>query len=334
MKKLLIFCLTLGNSIAVFSQQSAQFTQFMQTGTVLNPAFTGISRNGDFKFGYRKQWVGLEGAPTTFFISGSAMLGIDEPTISLPVRGRLSSQFNTVKPEVKEGIKHSIGAYLMMDKTGPTSFNRGALNYAINIPFAGGWRASLGGGMLFQQSALNRLDLDQGRGDPGIQSNVSSQIWPNLQLGGMVYNKTMFFGYSANYLFPNKLFTLSDKEKYQMFAVQKNHHYGFAGYRLDFGDSWSFIPSVMLKYVDGSPFGFETNARFNYSNRAWFGLAYRPQDAASAFVGINLNSTLNISYSYDYSLSALNAFNNGSHEVILGIRFAKKGEKIFRPLLW
>ena len=90
MRKLFTGIVLSGLVSAVQAQQAPQFTQFMQSGNLLNPAFTGISRNADIKSGYRKQWMGLQGSPSTFFVSGSQMLGIEEPVLSLPVRGRMA----------------------------------------------------------------------------------------------------------------------------------------------------------------------------------------------------------------------------------------------------
>ena len=332
MKKIFITQILLAFSSAMMAQQTPQFTQFMQTGQILNPAFTGINRNGDFRIGYRKQWVGLSGAPTTMFVSGSAMLGIDEPKITLPVRGRMASQFRTEKPERKDGLKHCVGAFLLLDKTGPTSFNRGGLSYAANYPLNATWRLSGGASLLFSQSSLNRSELNVNpQRDPGISADISSSVSPDLQLGGLLYSDKMFFGYSLNYLLKSKLFSLSETD--QLYARQRSHHHIFAGYRLDFGE-WAFIPGLMFKMVQGSPAGMETNFRLNYGDKYWFGAAFRPMDAASVFAGIHLSNTLNLSYAYDYNLSSLNAFNNGSHELMLGLRFLKKGEKLYTPKLW
>lgn len=333
MKKIVIAAIFSGIAGLAAAQQAPQFTQFSQTGNLLNPAFTGIGKNADIKVGYRKQWAGLQGSPATMFAAGSAMLGTEEPVLSLPVRGRLASQFRTEKPEVKDDLKHCIGGYLLMDKTGPTAQNRAGFTYAANMPWKNGYRLAIGAGLLFSQTSLNRGDLNISPDrDPGIGTGMSSKVRPDLQLGFTLYSEKMFAGYSASYLFGNKLFTLDKEDK--IFAHQKAHHYVFAGYKYEFTPEWAFVPSLMVKYTGGAPVGFETNFRFNYGSRAWFGAAFRPQDAVSGFAGFHLSNTLNLAYSYDYNISKLNAFNSGSHEIILGIRFVRAGEKLHKPGLW
>jgi type IX secretion system PorP/SprF family membrane protein len=334
MRKIVTGAFLIGLFPVAFAQQAPQFTQFMQSGTILNPAFTGISRNTDVKTGYRKQWIGLQGSPSTFFVSGSAMMGIEEPVLSLPVRGRLASQFRTEKPVLKDtALKHCIGGYLMMDKTGPTSLNRAGVSYAANMPLNDQFRISYGGGLIFSQSALNRSDLNVSPDrDPGISTGTNSVVRPDLQIGIMVYSEKMFFAYSGNYLFRNKMFTLSDAN--EVYARHHIHHYAFAGYRHELNTDWVFLPSLMIKFVQGSPLGADLNFRFNYKSKAWFGAAFRPQDSFSGFAGFYFNDRMNLAYSYDFNYSKLNSFNSGSHEIILGIRLVKAGEKLFKPGLW
>jgi type IX secretion system PorP/SprF family membrane protein len=324
----------MASSVWGFAQQAPQFTQFMQTGTLLNPAFSGISRNADVKTGYRKQWMGLQGSPSTFFISGSAMLGIEEPVLSLPVRGRLASQFRTEKPVTKDtALKHCLGGYLMLDKTGPTSRNSAGFSYAANMPVNSTFRASFGAGLIFSQSSLNRSDLNVSpERDPGISTGINTLVRPDLQIGLMLYSDKMFFAYSGNGLLRNKMFTLSDKN--EVFARHRLHHYLFTGYRYEMNADWVFVPSVMMKYVSNSPLGIDFNLRFNYRSRTWFGMSVRPGDSVSGFAGFLYNDRLNIAYSYDFNYSKLNSFNSGSHEIILGLRLVRAGEKLFKPGLW
>jgi hypothetical protein len=319
---------------AVQAQQAPQFTQFMQSGNLLNPAFTGISRNADVKSGYRKQWMGLEGSPSTFFASGSVMLGIEEPVLSLPVRGRMASKFRTEKPQLKDtALKHCVGGYLLVDKTGPTSLNRAGFTYAANMPVNDKFRASFGAALVFSQSSLNRNELNVSPGrDPGISSGINSVVRPDVQIGAMLYSDRMFFGYSGNYLFRNKLFTLSDAN--EVFAKHQAHHYLFAGYRHELNTDWVFVPSLMARYVQGAPMAADLNLRFNYKSKTWFGLSLRPGDSVSGFAGFHFNDRLNLAYSYDFNYSKLNSFNSGSHEIILGLRLVKTGEKLFKPGLW
>ena len=48
----------------VSAQESATFTQFYMNPYRINPAYAGIDGQGAMFLTYRKQWAGIEGAPT------------------------------------------------------------------------------------------------------------------------------------------------------------------------------------------------------------------------------------------------------------------------------
>ena len=339
MKKLILILLFAGPVYLVFGQQAPQFTQFMQTGTIFNPALTGVNGYTEGKLGYRKQWAGLPNSPTTLFASASGQFGyngVEEPSISLPVRGRLASKFNTEKPEAlfeKTVIKHAIGGFIIADQTSPTALNIGNLSYALHLTLGSKWNLSFGAGVSLAQTSLNRdkLNVDV-KDDPGIGSGLNSKINPDVNAGLFLHSKNLFLGYSAGYLLRNKIFSLSDQNT--LVGKQRVHHYGTLGFRLDLNESWAVTPSAMIKFVEGAPISADFNCRIGYKEMLWFGPGFRNQDSFSGLFGFNATNQLSLSYAYDYNYSQLNASSNGSHEVILGFRFVKSGVKTPRPAMW
>jgi hypothetical protein len=41
-------------------------------------------------------------------------------------------------------------------------------------------------------------------------------------------------------------------------------------------------------------------------------------------VGLNMNSTMNVGYAYDYTTSRLNLVSKGSHEIVIGFLLGNK----------
>jgi type IX secretion system PorP/SprF family membrane protein len=333
MKRILFAGFGLVLSTLALGQQAPQFTQFMQAGAVYNPAFTGINPYADFKLGFRKQWMGIPNAPTTLFASFSGQFGTVEPTLSLPVRGRLASQFVTEKPKAKVGPKHALGGYIIADQTSPTSLNVGNLSYAVHIPLNEDLKLSVGAGLSVTQSSLNRdkLNVDL-RQDPGIGTGVSSKLNPDFNAGFLMHGKSFFAGYSANYLMRNEIYSLSDNKT--LVGQQKVHHYGLLGYKFAFNSDWYAVPGVLVKYVDGAPASMDVNIRMGYKELLWFGPSFRNQDAISVFAGFHASNFVSFSYAYDYTLSKLNTASTGSHEIILGLRLVRSGASTARPTLW
>src|SRR6478609_6469846 len=57
------------------AQQNPHYTQYMYNMNVINPAYAGSKDHLSGALLYRNQWVGVDGAPTTFSLSGSAPIG-------------------------------------------------------------------------------------------------------------------------------------------------------------------------------------------------------------------------------------------------------------------
>lgn len=68
MKKLAIAILLI--SLTASAQQDPQYTQYMYNMNVVNPAYAGLKESLSVTTLFRQQWSGLEGAPTTFTLSG------------------------------------------------------------------------------------------------------------------------------------------------------------------------------------------------------------------------------------------------------------------------
>lgn len=90
-----------------------------------------------------------------------------------------------------------------------------------------------------------------------------------------------------------------------------------AGYVFDLTYSWQFKPSIMAKATMGAPLSADLSANFLYDESYEVGASYRWGDSASLLIGARISDNLRIGYSYDFTLSELNKFNSGSHELII-----------------
>src|SRR5689334_25206376 len=63
--------------LAIFSQaqQRPHYTQYILNNYILNPALSGIENYTDLKMSARDQWVGLNGAPKTYYLSVHGPIG-------------------------------------------------------------------------------------------------------------------------------------------------------------------------------------------------------------------------------------------------------------------
>ncbi|MBK7966547.1 MAG: type IX secretion system membrane protein PorP/SprF [Bacteroidetes bacterium] len=63
----------------------------------------------------------------------------------------------------------------------------------------------------------------------------------------------------------------------------------------------------------------------------WLGASYRTSDSWSAIMSIQMNKQMRIGYSYDYTLTDLNQYNSGTHEITLGYDFSFDKKKVVTP---
>ena len=109
------------------------------------------------------------------------------------------------------------------------------------------------------------------------------------------------------------------------------HYYLATGYVFDLNTDLKFKPSFMVKAVSNAPIELDMNANFILRDFLWIGGAYRTGDAIAGMVGFQLSRQLRLGYSYDYTLTKLQRFNSGSHEISLSYDFAFDKRRIQTP---
>lgn len=299
------------------AQQRAQYTQYILNNYVLNPASGGVNDYWDLKTGYRYQWAGFEGSPQTFFVSANGPIGYPHKKIR---NGHL-------KPH------HGVGGYAFHDNTGPLSMTGLYGSYSYHLKVNENFTASMGAFLGFMQYQIDgkQLVFVQNPDDPYITKSTLNYYVPDATVGIWLYNQSTYFGISANQIFQHKLrFDVNNVD-----AGHLNYHYFITGgHKFKMNQDFDFIPSVMTKYVMNSPLQFDLNARVKFRNMAWAGLSFRRQDAVAMLLGVVLNGRYEIGYSYDLTTSKLKQASWGSHEIIVGINFSKKGKVLCPSDFW
>src|SRR5688572_16395144 len=70
MKKGMIIMICLLSGGFVSAQQQTLFSNYLLNPYLYNPAYAGTVEGNQFTIGYRNQWVGFDGAPKTYMVSG------------------------------------------------------------------------------------------------------------------------------------------------------------------------------------------------------------------------------------------------------------------------
>lgn len=318
------------------AQQRPQYTQYVFNNFLLNPALSGIENYTDIKAGFRKQWVGINDAPQTSFVTANWKLGDDylwRNALSLPdygddPMGRSYMQNYTASPS-----HHGVGVVALLDKLGPLSRLDANLTYAYHLQAAQTLNISVGVAAGISSVGFNTSELKfEESSDPAIHNTIANQIRPDLSLGIWVYGANFFAGASVQQILAQKLSFTSNSSYSQGQDVP--HYFITAGYRFPFAEEFSLTPSIMVKRVTPVPLSIDANLKIGFKDRMWIGASYRRNDSYAALAGINISKLINLTYSYDLTTSELNTVTNGTHEIVLGVQLNNVYEVFSKQRMW
>ena len=321
----LVIMIVLGGmaTLPVLAQQKPHYTQYILNQYIVNPALTGIENYTDLKVSHRHQWVGIQDAPITSYLSVHGPIGKSDyrkTATSFDLKGenprgkRYWEEYTAPEPH------HGIGLQVINDITGPLSNFSLYGTYAYHLALSARTSLSAGFGVGFNRISLNadKLDFGDVTADPAVfTSGILNKTRLDMMAGLYLYSADYFIGFSAQQVVPQKI-DFSNGYIRPKEGRTVPHLFGTAGYRFSLGDNFNLIPSLMVKYVDPLPVQVEGNLKLQYLDRLWIGGSYRHKDGYAGMMGLNVSNIFHVGYSYDYTTSRLNNFSKGTHEVLLG----------------
>jgi type IX secretion system PorP/SprF family membrane protein len=318
MKKIVLaFALFAWASIGVQAQQLPRYSQYMFNQLTFNPAYTGTTEGLSITALGRMQWVNIKGAPTTVSLAAHSPLGVDK--------------------------KAGVGGFLEYDEIGVHRRSNLFLSYAYKF-ILGESRFSIGlnGGITMLQSNYTQAtgnELINLGIDPAFAQD-ESRLMPNFGLGIYWYRPNRFYvGLSAPQLLENRL-TANGGTDLEKVAHQYRHYMATAGLIIGRSD-FRVRPSILVKAVPtNAPIQTDASLMFLIKDTFWFGGSYRSafggdksfeSESVDAIIAFQLKNGLKIGYAYDFTLSELNNYTSGSHEIMLGYDFRGKGVRYHTP---
>ena len=322
----------------LMAQQRAQYSNFALNNYLQNPAITGIEDYTDIKLGFRNQWVGVEGAPRTYYFS--AHMPINKKNISTQVNTRMrngrkvktfsqrsnSSKGHKIKPH------QGLGFIAESDKSGAISRTNINLTYAYHLPVSRSIKiaAGAGGGILNYNINPVYLNLDN-PADAMLGSPALKSTQLDLNLGLWAYSQSFFGGISASQFLTGKI---DENQSLETETALQPHYYLSGGFKVNVSPAIALVPSALVKVAQPSPLSIDINLRAIFYDRIYVGGTYRKEDALSAIGGVNIGPTLALGYAYDATTSELSPFSHGSHEVVLNIKLFNRSKVICPAWLW
>ena len=306
----IVFLLIIIYSDAAYTQQDAQYTQYMFNTMSVNPAYAGSRGQLSAAALYRAQWVGLEGAPESFTLN-----------LHSPIRNsKLGYGISVVQDNIGDGVVKE-------------TFFDAVVSYTIDVSLLGKLSFGLkaGGNLLnLDFNGLRNFDLE-----PVNIDNIENRFSPNFGLGIYYHTDKFYAGLSAPNLLQTEHFDNSrtDANSVQFLSQERINFYFITGYVFDIGGNTKFKPALLTKVVGGAPLQVDASASFLFNDRFSVGAAYRWDAALSGLVGFQISDQLMLGLAYDREITELGGsqFNDGSFEIFLRFELVKSFQKLVSP---
>jgi type IX secretion system PorP/SprF family membrane protein len=269
------------------AQQNPHYTQYMYNMNVVNPAYAGSKESISFGALYRKQWVNIQDAPTSFTFSGHTPVG------------------NNV----------GLGLSFISDKIGPVTEQNvfGDFSYTLQLNETSKLALGIKAGVAFHQVGLR--DIQSSLPDPseGIFGQDINDASLNLGVGAFYYTQNYYVALSV----PNLVNAAHLDYNGREYGSDVSHYFLTAGYVFDVNYELKFKPSMMLKSAFNVTPSLDVSANFLYKEKFEIGATYRLQDSFGGMVNFSVTPELRIGYAYDHIISDLKVTTPSSHEFIL-----------------
>ena len=293
--------LTIGATVRVQAQQEPQYTQYMYNTMSINPGYTGSAGTLEAILMHRSQWVGVDGAPQT-------------------------QSFNIHTPIADE--KMGLGLTAANDNLGPS--NQVSLEGNFSYTIMTGYNTKIAFGVKAGARMLN-IDWSKGRfydaNDVLLNTNVDNKILPSIGAGAYFYSDKWYVGLSVPSFIKGDYYN----DVRESVITEKLQYYLIGGYVFNINDDLLIKPTVLARAMSGEPITVDVSANFLIQNTVTLGLSYRWDDSVSGLAGFQISNSFFVGYSYDYTVTDFNKYNDGSHEIIIRYQLPQKSTRIKSP---
>lgn len=284
------------------AQQVAQYSQYNLNYYLMNPAVGGVGSNLEAQLGFRSQWTGFEGAPTSMYMS-----------IHTPIK------YPSSNSHLKKHPYQGVGGYVFKDQAGANSFTGAYFSYAYHIRVTNKNTFSFGASMGVKQYALDgsKIEFTQVTDDPKVTGANETNTLPDGNAGFWYHTDHFFGGIAINQLLSNSI-DITQAAPQNSFGQLDNHYFMNVGYVYDVDKHLKLVPSILVKAVQPAPLQVDVSLKAIFDKTYWVGGSVRNFDALVVFAGFNYNK-FEFGYSFDLTLNEIQKHSAGSHEIIIGL---------------
>lgn len=300
-KYLLLIILLLTGLTRARAQYDSQLSQYFMALGYYNPAYAGVAGDLNMLALARLQYIGIEGAPKSFFINADMPLRIGK-------------------------TNHGVGLVVFVDGAGLYQNTHVSGQYAYKQKLFGG-TLSIG----LQLGFVNQSFDGEGVFYPTSNFHQKEdQALPQTQVSGMGFDinaglyythKKFYAGLGVTHLNPAEV----QLDEYSYMYLSSTYNL-IAGYNIQFRNPlYELQPSVFLK-TDMQSFQADITARLFYNKMFNGGFSWRVNESVILLLGAKIGS-FQVGYAYDFPTTPLFKATSGSHELIVSYKLKLKKSK-------
>jgi type IX secretion system PorP/SprF family membrane protein len=278
------------------AQQQTLYTNFNVHPYLYNPAYAGTSHVLQINGGYRNQWSGFAGAPKTYVLSGYGAF--------------------------KKRANMAVGGMVVSDRIGLINRNSFYASYAYHVKINKLTKLGMGLSAGASQYNVKVYDANPYDGDDVLlATNILNANTYDGNAGFYLYHPKYFVSLSFQQFLNSKIYWKPSVGRLSP------HYYVAAGYNIKINKDFVLQPSVLARIGPPVPYQLEYNLKLTWKDMIWIGGGYRTYDCASGMLGLTIDKQFSAAYAYDYTLSELQRYSNGTHEITLTYTMAYKKKK-------
>ncbi len=288
------------------AQIETMYNMYRFNPQILTPVQAGSTQHSEVIFLHRNQWVGIEGAPRTYSLSGN----------------------------IKWGEKKGVGLVGMVDEVGPMRATVLSGDFAYHTRLNEKWRLSGGIRVSAANVVLNFSQLRlTNTSDLLFQGDRTTGIQPNAGFGLRIHKGDGFF---ASFSMPR--LGKYNFGQYNGSFKDVNYMYANIGTRIKLGGEITtkqgdvvsrvtLYPSAMARIAVDVPISWDVNLQANLKGKLDLGVSYRREDSWGFRAGIQATKKYYLTYVYEKPISDLAKVTSQTHEFGVRMFIFKKDKK-------
>lgn len=289
----IMVCLGFFVTDGALGQQTPFLSNYHEKPILINPAYTGIRNSLAFDLSSRQQWIGVKGAPSSYYFS-------------------MHSPINDTKV--------AIGGYMFSDMAGPLIDSRIAATYSYLLRINHSMFISFGlnGGVDNHWLNLNQLDIIN-ENDPHFAKNIENVFKPVAGAGLVLFTPSLFLGFSSPQIL-NSAITLPEAPTAT--TPWRQTWFLASGITRPLAFDYGVQFSTLSRFSGDKIVTHDLALRVSYQNLFTITAGYRTDKTLPFGLSFRVAEDLSIAYGYDHHMEGnINPF--GRQEITITYDFRK-----------